>query len=322
MERLGQSPAAESVSADVSARLDAGTAEGTRPEIYLAAWVTVLEFLRRSVPRDLVDSDDPEEALRHMQAKIGTLISRLESQERDFRVSTADVARSIRSSINTEQRRIGRLSQNLGRVHFGSILGVELKVTVNETMQILLEQLQTPPQTDLFRPQMTLEAVMAEMYRQVSAGKVKGDTLLDYRQYLDIRVRVLRLGSDQWTEIRRDISTGEAIGIGASIMLVILESFEHQAELIHQRRGKRSLRYLFLDEASRLSGPSIETMADFCENMGIQLLVAAPKGVATRGKIFTLVRGTDDNNQPRVFVHARRYRPTSTPIEPEEVAAS
>src|SRR5690606_39928329 len=49
------------------------------------------------------------------------------------------------------------------------------------------------------------------------------------------------------------LSTGEAIGVGTALMMVVLTAWEHAANLFRERRSLGTLRLLFLDEANRLS---------------------------------------------------------------------
>ena len=57
--------------------------------------------------------------------------------------------------------------------------------------------------------------------------------------------------------------------------MVILDAREHQAVLFRGRRDVGSVRFLFLDEAARLSPKSFDTLGEFCERMDLQLLAAA-----------------------------------------------
>lgn len=40
---------------------------------------------------------------------------------------------------------------------------------------------------------------------------------------------------------------------------------------------QNSMRFLFMDEATRLDPDSIQTLLEFCTQMGIQLLIAGPR---------------------------------------------
>ena len=91
-----------------------------------------------------------------------------------------------------------------------------------------------------------------------------GEELLDYRNYLELEVEVFR-GADGWLRAESGaLSTGEAIGTGMSILLMVVQSWEEESRRI---RGKDIVpcRLLFLDEAARLDGKSISTLFELCE---------------------------------------------------------
>ncbi|MCS5949836.1 hypothetical protein LNO88_09190 [Klebsiella pneumoniae subsp. pneumoniae] len=81
-----------------------------------------------------------------------------------------------------------------------------------------------------------------------------GEELLDYRNYLEMEVEVNR-GSDGWLRAESGaLSTGEAIGTGMSILVMVVQSWEDESRRL---RGKdiSPCRLLFLDEAARLDAP-------------------------------------------------------------------
>jgi chromosome condensin MukBEF ATPase and DNA-binding subunit MukB len=83
---------------------------------------------------------------------------------------------------------------------------------------------------------------------------------------------------------------------------------ERQSEALQRRKVKGSIRFLMLDEANRLHSDAMEVMAKFCENLGVQLLVAAPEiDKARTGTTFRLVRRrTRGGQQVEVTTRGRR----------------
>ncbi|MCX2956886.1 MAG: hypothetical protein K7J15_03995, partial [Candidatus Regiella insecticola] len=82
---------------------------------------------------------------------------------------------------------------------------------------------------------------------------------LDYRNYLSLEVEVNR-GADGWQRAESGaLSTGEAIGTGMSILVMVVQSWEEESQRL---RGKNMVpcRLLFLDEAARLDAKSIATL--------------------------------------------------------------
>ncbi len=274
----------------------------------LRNWLSVRRFLEQSIPRDIVQSDDPEEALVQIGQQLSLLRERLDDQERALRQSTEDIANSVRTRIRQEEARIRGLNRGLARVRFGSIRGVRIHMVQKGIMAKLLNAMRTQP--DLFEQDAPLEDVMARVYTHIGGGQVKGEQLLDYRQYIDLTVQVQRLGSDLWTEARAGaLSTGESIGVGAAVLVVILDAWEQQAALLKGRRAGQALRFLFLDEANRLSPDSLDTLTEFCQQMRVQLLAAAPAADrARRGHIYRLARRSTQDGREEVVVRGRRMR--------------
>ena len=62
------------------------------------------------------------------------------------------------------------------------------------------------------------------------------------------------------------LSTGEAIGTGMSILVMVVQSWEDESRRL---RGKdiSPCRLLFLDEAARLDARSIATLFGLCERL-------------------------------------------------------
>ncbi len=283
-------------------------AEGSAGLRDLRAWVEVHRFLEQSIPRDISQSDDPQVALGQIGRHLEQLRERLLEQEQGLRHSTEDIANSIQVRIRREEARLNGLNRGLGRVRFGSIRGVRIHLERQPMMFKLLDAMRTQP--DLFEQDAPLEDALATVYRHIGGGQIQGEHLLDYRQYIRIAVQVQRLGHDTWQEARAGaLSTGESIGVGAAVLVVVLDAWEQQAALLRGRRAGQALRLLFLDEANRLSPESLDTLTELCEQMQVQLLAAAPAADrARRGHIYRLVRRTDASGEEEVVVRGRRMR--------------
>lgn len=304
--RLDENDDGRAVAAKISPWLE------TREEVArglqnLRAWDEIRPYLERHIPRDIAQAADPEVALVQMHNHLTALSARLVEQEKGLRQRTEDVANSIASRIRREEQRLTQINRRLVNVRFGALRGVKLNLSRIQTFQNLLDALRRQP--DLFSVDVPLEEAMARLFEQVGGGKIRGEQLLDYREYLKLTVEVKRIARDDWIEVRgNSLSTGESIGVGASILMVILEAWEHQAALLRGRRAGSSLRFLFLDEATRLDPGALDTLTDFCERMDVQLFVAAP-GLehARRGHVYNLNR-LEENGQERVLVRGRRWQ--------------
>ena len=307
-ETLKQADGGPALLERIGARPDPALGEASVPLRDLRNWLLVRGFLEQSIPRDIVQSDDPEEALVQIGTQLTLLRERLDDQERTLRQSTEDIANSVRVRIRQEESRIRSLNRGLARVRFGSIRGVRIHMEQKLTMARLLDAMRSQP--DLFEQDAPLEDVMARVFAHIGGGQVRGELLLDYRQYIDLRVQVQRLGSDAWVEARAgELSTGESIGVGAAVLVVILDAWEQQAALLKGRKAGQAMRFLFLDEANRLSPDSLDTLTEFCQQMQVQLLAAAPAADrARRGHIYHLARRSAGNGREEVVVRGRRMR--------------
>ena len=117
---------------------------------------------------------------------------------------------------------------------------------------------QSAMHNDLFADkELSFSEAMAKLFQrlnpQIEQGErnyqVMGDVLLDYRNYLELEIEVQR-GADGWLRAESGaLSTGEAIGTGQAILLMVLISWEEESRRL---RGKdiAPCRLLFLDEAA------------------------------------------------------------------------
>jgi chromosome partition protein MukB len=306
-ERLGRSEGgkegAEAISAWLAqASQDVGLA-------YLSAWIDAREWLRRRVPPQIAEVDDPLETLARVREHLGRLRERLTQQEKNLRGQSEDVARNIETQRRKARREVNRLNQELRSVHFGSIHGVQIQVRPVESRERVLRALREgEAQQLLFQSEMPIEEAMAELFKRYGGGQTGGQRLLDYREYLDLQVEVRRQESPQWERANPTrMSTGEAIGVGAAIMMVVLTAWERHANLLRAKRSAGTLRLLFLDEANRLSQDNLAVLFELCQNLELQLLIASPEVAQSEGNTtYHLVRQVDESGQEVVRVTGRR----------------
>ncbi len=280
------------------------TVDGLLATAQLEVWLAVRRWLGTLIPRDVVQSDDPLTAMERLRAHIDGLRGHMEQQESDLRQRADGIANGIGVRIRKETTEIRKLNDDLGRVSFGAVASVRIQVERVPALQRLLEALKT--QLDLFDTDERLEDALARLFQRVGGGRIAGERLLDYREYMRLSVEVMRKGSSRWEQARpASLSTGEAIGTGAAVLVVVLRSWERAAKQAYGRAAT-SLRFLFLDEATRLSQDSLDTLVEFCERMDIQLLIAAPQVArARRGITHRLVRRTDEQGREQVVVRGR-----------------
>lgn len=309
VERLRVAHGAQDLLAKVDK--DAAGAEIRFADVYLGLWLAVRDWLRRRLPAQVAEVDDPRDALLRLRDQLIGLEERLARQEDDLRGASEDVARGIDVQIRKAQGQVTRLNRNLGDVSFGSIDGIRVKVHLVERMKQVLQALREGAVQDLlFQENMPIEEALDEIFRRYGGGRSGGQRLLDYREYIHLQVEVRRtVGSDWEVANPTRLSTGEAIGVGAALMMVVLTEWERDANLLRGKRAHGSLRFLFLDEANRLSHDNLSVLFDLCQTLDLQLLIAAPEVARAEGNTtYRLVRRIDADGREEVLVSGRRTR--------------
>ena len=308
-ERLSGAHGAQDLLAKVDK--DASGADVAFADVYLELWLAVRDWLRRRLPAQVAEVDDPREALLRLRDQLTGLEERLARQEEDLRGASEDVARGIDVQIRKARGQVSRLNQKLGGVSFGSIEGIRVRVQLVERMEQVLRALREGAvQGLLFQQNLPIEEALDEIFRRYGGGRTGGQRLLDYREYVHLQVEVCRTADSDW-EIANPtrLSTGEAIGVGAALMMVVLTEWERDANLLRGKRVHGSLRFLFLDEANRLSHDNLEVLFDLCQTLDLQLLIAAPEVARAEGNTtYRLVRRVDADGREEVLVSGRRTR--------------
>lgn len=280
-----------------------------RDDAFLALWLRVREWLARRVPAQVAQVDDPLLALERLRGHLSVLEQRLGHQEGDLRGASEDVARGIEVQLRRAKAQVRRLNQNLDGVSFGSIAGIRVEMRRAQAMEPVLRALaEGSAQELLFQSNLPTEEALSEILRRYGGGRTGGGRVLDYREYLELIVEVQRKADGSWEPANPTrLSTGEAIGVGAALMMVILAEWERDANLLRARRGPGSLRFLFLDEANRLSQDNLGSLFDLCEALDLQLLIAAPEVARSDGNTtYRLIRKVTEDGREEVIVSGRR----------------
>jgi len=287
-----------------------------RGDDYLKAWLKVREWLGSRVPAQVADVHDPLEALERLRDHLSALERRLGRQEGDLRGASEDIARSIEVQLRRAGNQVRRLNQGLERIHFGSIQGIRVRAERVERMtQVLRALREGDAQELLFQPTLPIEDALNEVFRRYAGGRAGGHRILDYREYVELSVEISRQGSESWELANPTrLSTGEAIGVGAALMMVVLTEWERDANLLRGKRDHGSLRFLFLDEANRLSPDNLGVLFDLCQSLDLQLLIAAPEVARADGNTtYRLVRTVTEDGREEVIVSGRRATMPTAP---------
>ncbi|MBT1427951.1 chromosome partition protein MukB [Dickeya dianthicola] len=301
-----------------------------RPERKVQFYIAVYQHLRERIRQDIIRTDDPVEAIEQMEIELNRLTEELTAREQTLAISSRSVANIIRKTIQREQNRIRMLNQGLQAVAFGQVKSVRLNVNVRETHTTLLNVLseQQELHQDLFNStRLTFSEALAKLYQRLNpeidmgqrTPQTIGEELLDYRNYLEMEVEVNR-GADGWLRAESGaLSTGEAIGTGMSILVMVVQSWEEESRRL---RGKdiSPCRLLFLDEAARLDAKSIATLFELCERLEMQLIIAAPENISPeKGTTYKLVRKVFQNHEHVHVVGLRGFG--SEPAETTQQAS-
>jgi chromosome partition protein MukB len=276
----------------------------------MEVWESVRDWLSRRIPAQIAELNDPLESLGRLRQHLVALESRLESQETELRGASEDVARGIDVHIRAAHRQAKLLNRELEGVRFGTIRGMRIRLERDNHMEGILNALREgTAQELLFAPHMPVEEALEQLFMRYSGrGTTLGQRLLDYREYLDIAIEIMRQGSGDWERVNPSrLSTGEAIGIGTALMMVVLTAWEQSANLFRARRSVGTLRFLFLDEANRLSQDNLEVLFQLCTALDLQLLIASPEVANVPGcTTYRLVRRETSDGGEQVIVSGRR----------------
>ena len=282
--------------------------EAGKPEKKVQFYLVVYQHLKERIRQDIIQTDDPVEAIEEMEVELARLTHELTQREQRLAISSDSVASAIRKTIQREQNRIRLLNQGLQQIGFGQVKGVRLAVSIRETHLTLLDSLaaKESQHQDLFTDtNLSFSEAMAKLYQRLNpqidvgqrSAQTLGDELLDYRNYLELSIEVNR-GSDGWLRAESGaLSTGEAIGTGQAILLMVMQSWEEESRRL---RSKDILpcRLLFLDEAARLDAKSIATLFELCGRLQMQLLIAAPENISPEnGTTYKLIRRISGNKE-------------------------
>lgn len=261
----------------------------------LRAWDRIRRHIEQRIPRNLASADDPQVALGQMSEKMSELQRTLAAQEEDMRSRSSGLADGITARQRSARSLVIRLNRELEQVNFGSIRGLQITLSYPDDMAKMLACLRKDSSLSLFDSGLPLEETLAQLYQRETSGMIRGALLFDYRNYLQLRLEVKRING-KW-EATSEVSTGEAIGAGAAVLVMILRTWNEEANRISGSAGY-AMQQILLDEANRLDEQALDTLTEFCQRMDVQALVAAPGlDKPRRSTVFQLsraLRGQDE----------------------------
>lgn len=307
LERLQHSTSGQRIATDLVKHTEQTPPDDPLPVLEL--WNTVRAWLTERVPARVAQAGDPLASLVRLRDELQRLEQHLATQEGMLRGESRDVSRNIEVQIRKATNQVRRLNQHLSQVSFGTIRSIRIRLDRVERTAKVLEALHDgSAQSLLFHSTLPFEEALEEIFRRYGGGKGGGQKLLDYREYIDLTVEIQRQHSDEWERANPSrLSTGEAIGVGAALMMVILTEWERDANLMRSQKSAGTLRFLFLDEANRLSRDNLGVLFELCETLELQLLIAAPEVAEVDGNTtYRLVRQVNGVGEEEVVVTGRR----------------
>ena len=141
----------------------------------LQAWQAVREWLRRRVPAQIAEVDDPLLALERLRDHLSVLEGRLQRQEGDLRGASEDVARGVDVQLRRAQAQVRRLNQQLDGIRFGSVHGIRVEMRRIERMEQILRALRAgEAQELLFSSSLPIEEALEEIFKRFGGGGKSG----------------------------------------------------------------------------------------------------------------------------------------------------
>ena len=209
------------------------------------------QYLSERMDKTMVQSDDPRQALDYLESHLTKLETLLQDAENRFLAESDHLGRNIQRRINMERKQVHQLNSALSAVYFGTIRSIKIELEVIESYQKVLDALQQQFYADLFQqPEMSVEQALEQLFKRETGGTIMGEKLLDYREYINLKVLIQRAGSNQYEPANpTNLSTGEAIGTGLAVLTIVLHSWEVATDKRHGN-GHAASRLLFLDEAA------------------------------------------------------------------------
>ena len=277
----------------------------SKGRIWIDSYAMILEWITSFYPEGILDSANPVEAMERMSNLIPKINARLTSDENGFRNSAQSIVSDIRKSMRTERDRINKMSHRLERMAFGSISGVTIQVTNNIKLALFLDAIENQMNLFMNYEDLPIEEILEDVYQKVSSSKLDYRQLLDYRNYLELGVKIRRARSTAWVDI--NASTGESIAVGTAVFITIFSSWEEESMI--RRKNWAPMRFLLIDEASRLSEDTLSSIMQLAEELQVNILAACPEAPETGNTVaYHMEKHKMDSGEEVVVITPRRTR--------------
>ncbi len=231
-------------------------------------WPMLLEILRDRIVLDLADMDGAD-LLSEMRKRRNNLNDQLGLQENEVRIQARSLHSAIQSSVSSQRNRIRALSKLGEDIGFGNVVGIRIVVDTRQEMLSMLEGF--ADQMSLFQDNTKpVDQSLREFFEAASEKyKFTGEELLDYRNYMDLRIEARRKNKE-W-ETASSLSGGESIGGGLAIALMLARSMASRGEI----KPEQITPLFIIDELHRLDPKGQGMIVDFAKREGFQVYVTA-----------------------------------------------
>lgn len=255
----GESPSRISLLQSVNADDRVGT---------IRLWPLMMDIVKERIDSDLADMDG-NDLMQAMQERRADLDTKLVTQENDVKIKARNIYVSLSAQVQSQKRKIEKLSELGEHIEFGNIVGIQIKLTPRAEMLTVLENF--AEQLSLFSSQKPVDEVMKEFFESSMLRKIdmSGEALLDYRNYVDLVIEARRKGGD-WKPAA-SLSGGESIGSGLAIALMLTRSIAAKGEI----KSDQICPLFAVDEVHRLDPSGQAMIVNFANREGFQVLVTA-----------------------------------------------
>jgi chromosome condensin MukBEF ATPase and DNA-binding subunit MukB len=271
--------------------------------LWVKTYSNMLLWLSTFYPEGVIGASDPAEALQKMESLIPTIKKRLRDNEMQFLDASKNITHSIRQAISGERRRLKRMSERIELMKFGSIVGIKLDVKETKSLHEFLNVLETEENLFTAVSDLSIEEVMEATYQKVARNTMTYSQLVDYRNYLEVSIKVKQSTAKEWKEVCG--STGESIAVGTAVFVTIFESWED--EMAQRRKGWAPMRLLLIDEASRLSAGTLQVVMNLAADLDVNIIAACPEApIISKATSYHLEMEVLPNNKEILVVSGRR----------------
>jgi chromosome condensin MukBEF ATPase and DNA-binding subunit MukB len=257
------------------------------PSDCLPIWPVLMSVLQDHVPSSVLQQDG-ENLLGQMELRRDHLMRDLVKKQDEVKIRAREIAMSINTQISFQSRQINALSEIGSALRFGKVEGIRIMLVPKVRMIELLQKVSDD--AGLFADEgRSMEEVMGDYFREAMGERLKGDEVLDYRTFVDLKLEAKRIGRNDWVPAF-SLSGGEAIGAGIAIVLMLFRALANRGDY----PADQLTPVFVMDEINRIDPRGQRMVVDLCELNGIQLFVTGPEMVPAKNtRMYMLARSME-----------------------------